>query len=118
MSKELQIVDTYKSGSIEVKVLKGCEFKPRPPRSTVESSNEKYATESEVHFLIDWCSKSKTKKYRRTLIAEYTGINLHRIRGCITRGHPARLTRKEHKQIMSVLKAIEAFENQSGSKAA
>lgn len=94
----------------KVTELKGCELKPRPKRSTVESPKVPYVSDLKVNRLVQWCNESKTKKPRRTLVSELTGIGLSRIRSTLTTGARARLTFHEYKLIDSCKAQVEKLE--------
>lgn len=106
----MNITDTYVENGIKVKVLKGCEFKPRPARSTVESPKQAYASSMQEIKLLNWCNAGSVKKPRRTALAELSGISLGRIRSCITSGIRTRLTLAEYKKFAALMPVIEEME--------
>ncbi|WP_347454287.1 hypothetical protein ABEF83_08145 [Acinetobacter thermotolerans] len=103
-------VKRYLRNGGKITVLPGCELKPRPERSTVESITAGYALDYQVNGLINWANGSRTKKPRRTFLSEVTGINLKRIRSCLTSGKPARLTKSEYKRLMDAKAQVEKLE--------
>ena len=110
----MNITSTYKENGITVKVLKGCEYKPRPARSTVESPKARFASNLQQNRIMNWCDAGNIKKPRRTSLSELSGISLNRVRTCITTGRCARLTVKEYNVFMELIPVIEEMERKEG----
>lgn len=103
-----------KSGG-QVEQLPGTEFKPRPQRSTVETSEHDYVSPYQTIKLVNWCAAGSYANPRRTALAKLTGISLKRIRSAITPGCKSRLTRGEYKQICAVMNEVERLEHKGKS---
>ena len=112
----MNITSTYKENGITVKVLKGCEYKPRPARSTVESPKSKYASNLQQVKIMNWCNAGNIKRPRRTALSELSGISLMRVRGSITTGRGARMLLSEYKIYLSLMPVIEEMEKREGVK--
>lgn len=98
-----------KSGG-QVEQLPGTEFKPRPQRSTVESSENGYISQYQKTRLANWCNSGGHSNPRRNILSELTGISLQRIRHTTVMGHSNRLTRGEYKKICAVISKAEELQ--------
>ena len=106
----MNITSTYVENGIQVKVLAGCEYKPRPQRSVVEPSGKNYANNAQQTRILNWCNAGSYKNPRRAALAKLSGLPAKRIRNCITTGRCSRLTAGEYKTLAALMPVIEKME--------
>ena len=108
-------LEKFLANGVEIKQLKGTEFKSLPPRSIAEES--RFITRSQFNSLFEWCKKGNPRRSRRSAIAERTGLSKSRVFACLTPNSRDQLTKREYAQIKAVLQDIENEELEWGVEA-
>ena len=113
----MKITHTYVENGIRIKVLKGCEFTPRPVRKEPKNKGL-YASKTQVKKIRDWVNAAGCLAGRRTQLANVTGINITRVRSLLgpPTTHGAKMTQSEFSLFQEVIPFIERQE-QRGSAA-
>ena len=109
-------VEKFLANGGKIKRLKGTEFKPLPPRSTVESNSE--ISNIETYNLLQWLNQGDRRHSRRAAIAKRTRITYNRLSSCLSYKYQCRLTRVEYAQIKAVMADIEKAELEWASEKA
>lgn len=106
----MNIIETYVENGIQVKVLKGVEFKPRPKRTVQRKST--WASSVDVSRLYAWVKAAGAKNKRRAMLSEITGIDLSRVRGMIATPEQAtKMTAYECELLLDAMKKIQKMED-------
>ena len=106
----MKITSTYIENGIKVKVLKGCEFVPRPPRKQTKIKG--HASKSQVVKIRNWVNAVSTTPTRREQLSRTTGIHINRVRSLLAppATHGARMTQSEFSLFMEAIPFIERQE--------